>query len=117
MGFFYPFGMRMGGLSSPISGTENRYRYNGKELHTELNLNWYDYGARMYDPSIGRWNGVDAMAESYQAWSSYNYTLNNPIRFIDPDGNVVGDIYNLNGVWIGSDGQEDRSSLSFRNDK
>ena len=82
----YAFGMRMGGLSSPISGTENRYRYNGKELHTELNLNWYDYGARMYDPSIGRWNGVDALADSSVNFSPYNYTVNSPLLVLDPDG-------------------------------
>ena len=34
---YYPFGMRMGGLSYS-GGTENRYGYNGKEWHRELNL-------------------------------------------------------------------------------
>jgi len=62
------------------------YKYNGKELQDELGLNMYDYGARNYDPALGRWMNIDPLAEKYYNLSSYNYCVNNPVYFIDPSG-------------------------------
>lgn len=101
---YYPFGMAMTMSSTLAAAPPNNYLYNGKELQDELDLGWYDYGARMYDASIGRWNGVDALGEKYVAWSPYNYVMGNPLKFIDPDGKMVVDYYNQNGTKIGTDG-------------
>ncbi|WP_423147025.1 DUF6443 domain-containing protein [Rubrolithibacter danxiaensis] len=85
---YYPFGMEISAMNY-VSGSKNKYLYNGKELQEENNLGLYDYGARFYDPSIGRFAAVDAQAEhSLQINASpYAYTGNNPISRIDPDGN------------------------------
>jgi RHS repeat-associated protein len=81
---YYAFGLTIENLSSPISPeSSNRLTYNGKEFDKELN--WYHYGARFYDPQVGRWWTVDPADIEY---SPYNYVFNNPIRFVDPDGMV-----------------------------
>ncbi len=48
-----------------------------------------DYGARIYDPGIGRFLSTDPLQSEYPSWSPYNFVLNNPINFIDPDGREV----------------------------
>jgi RHS repeat-associated protein len=84
---YYAFGMEMEGLSTAAG--PNKYHYNGKELNEDFGLNWSDYGARWYDAAVGRWWSVDALAEKYKRWSGYNYGVDNPIRFIDPDGRQI----------------------------
>ena len=77
----------------------SRYKFNAKELDTETG--WYYYGARYYNPSTSTWLSVDPLAEDYESWSPYNYTLNNPINLIDPDGRSV-----LDDVHVFSDGRQ-----------
>jgi len=73
-------------MSETKLDTDQKYRYNGKELQEETE--WLDYGARMYDASLGRWHVVDPMSDLLEASSSYVYALNNPMNFIDEDGEL-----------------------------
>jgi RHS repeat-associated protein len=84
---YYPFVMKMNGLCYQ-SGVdyENKYLYNGKELQDDFGLDWYDYGARFYDPQLGRWHSVDPLAEAFNFRTPYSYAANNPIIFIDQEG-------------------------------
>ncbi|WP_445455997.1 RHS repeat domain-containing protein [Flavobacterium sp. HNIBRBA15423] len=95
---YYPFGLKH---ESHISSNAYQMKYNGKELQTELGLNMYDYGARNYDPALGRWMNVDSLAEKYNNMSTYNYVNNTPINAIDPDGKKI--------VYVGETRKERRA--------
>lgn len=84
---YYPFGMTMNGNAYNLKaeGALNQYQYNGNEMNEDLGLNWLDYGFRFYDPSIGRWNVIDLLAETDHSISisPYHYVANNPISNVD----------------------------------
>ena len=83
---YYPFGMKHADPTSMQVGLVNSYMYSGKELNDDFNLDWYDYGARMYNPQIARWNAIDPLAEIYLKLSPYHFGDNNPIINVDIDG-------------------------------
>ncbi|MHA4807472.1 DUF6443 domain-containing protein [Flavitalea flava] len=120
---YYPFGLTMAGISAQAAGKpENKYKYTRKELqHQEFSngagLDWYDFGARMYDVQIGRWDRIDPLAEQSRKWSPYNFVYNNPMRFIDPDGMGPEDIlYDNHGRRIGYDEKGDNGKLRIVTD-
>lgn len=82
---YYPSGLPWASNSGDNPGTQNK-KYNGKEFVEMHGYDSYDYGARGYYPAMGRWTSVDPLAEKYYSISPYAYCLNNPVRFIDPDG-------------------------------
>jgi RHS repeat-associated protein len=79
---YYPFGE-----TSLGSYEKKRYRYVGKERDEESGL--YYYGARYYAAWTCRFISVDPKALESLSWSPYNYTINNPLRYTDPDGRMA----------------------------
>ncbi len=67
----------------------NKYKYNGKELQDELDLNWYDCGARNSDPAVIPFTTIDPRAEEYYSQSPYAFAANNPVYYIDINGEGV----------------------------
>ncbi|MCT4640581.1 MAG: DUF6443 domain-containing protein [Bacteroidales bacterium] len=89
---YYPFG-----LTFATSGSStNKYLYNGKEKQEETE--WLDYGARFYDAYIGRFFNQDRFAEKYVEMSPYQYGGNNPIKFIDVNGDSLWINYEGNRI-------------------
>jgi RHS repeat-associated protein len=95
---YYPYGYLINDLSfssnlSPL----NKYKFNGKELQTDLNWGVEDFGARHYDPVVPHWLQVDPLAEQYRRWTPFNFGDDNPVRFIDPDGMGYSDFKDIDG--------------------
>jgi RHS repeat-associated protein len=117
---FEPWGLLMPGRTL---GSGTREGFTGKEQDAESGLQYF--GARYYMPALGRFAGVDPMAEKFPQWSPYAYTLDNPLALVDPDGKcpafitgkpcsgaialavgfipVVGDIVDVASAVVGTD--------------
>lgn len=86
------------GTTVPVSvvarpGHGYRFGFNGMEKDNEVKGegNSYDFGARIYDPRIGRWLAVDQQHKLAPNWSPYRYAFDNPVQWKDVGGNYEED--------------------------
>jgi RHS repeat-associated protein len=88
---YYPYGGSMTTSYTREGSLFNRWKYSNKELINDLNLGWMDYGVRQRRDFDPRWRTIDPLAEMSRRWSPYNYAIDNPMRYIDPDGMIWKD--------------------------
>jgi RHS repeat-associated protein len=105
---YYPYGLKHEKYNSdqyvfvPITGTQGyevginplpatertvyQYKYNGKEWQDELGLNVTAMDFRQYDNALGRFHGMDRLAEQMSSITPYHFGFNNPNYWADPSG-------------------------------
>ena len=96
---YYPFGGVFSTTAYNSGDDLQPYKYNGKELDRTHGLDWYDYGARNYDAFLPVFTSIDPLCEKYYHISPYAYCANNPIMFVDPDGE--NPVFSSNGMFLG----------------
>jgi len=105
---YYPFGLTFNSYQRE-NAVENQYLFAGKERQNELEIGWLDFGARMYQPEIGRWGKIDPLSDAYYSNSSYSYVLGNPASNTDVQGMWTVSRHNkmtlqaLSGVGLGGE--------------
>ncbi|MBU1748399.1 MAG: hypothetical protein KKA73_11980 [Chloroflexi bacterium] len=83
--WYYPYG----GQRHATGSLPTDYRFTGQRFESMIG-GLYDYGARFYDPLLGRFVSADTVvpgAGNPQALNRYSYVLNNPLKYTDPTGN------------------------------
>jgi RHS repeat-associated protein len=83
---YYPYGKSFDSMNV----SKNPYLYNGKELQAQVmagtHFDWYNHGARFYDPVLGLWHSVDPLLEDMHYETSYGFCGGNPVSAVDMDG-------------------------------
>ena len=87
---YYPFGSLLNEDENRL--TQNKL-YNGKELDRMHRLNMYDYSARQYDAAIGQFTSMDLLCEKYYHINPYAYCVGNPVKYVDPDGRWIANVF------------------------
>lgn len=80
---YSPFGLELGGSHKNLD-LQNQYRFGGKEV--DAFSSYLDFGGRWYDSNRSGWNSVDPKASKMPAWSPYSFCFNNPLIYVDPNG-------------------------------
>ena len=74
--------------TASLTDQSNRFRYNSKEEQFKFGTPYIDYGARQYDPVLGRWFAQDPLSEKYYGISPYAFCAENPVKLVDEDGRI-----------------------------
>jgi RHS repeat-associated protein len=110
--YYYPFGA----TRLQTGGDCVNHKFTGQEEDGETGL--YNYGARYYDPVLGRFTSADSIVPDYtnpQALNRYSYVLNNPLKYIDPTGQEATD-YDYYGTDPPGASENPADSRSTEND-
>ncbi len=86
---YYPFGMQLEGTWKHLTDPQMNYTYNNKEWENDLGLEWLFFGARCLDPATGRFISIDRFADHFAFQSPYTMAANNPVIFMDVNGDSV----------------------------
>ena len=78
--------------TASLTDQTNRFRYNSKEEQFKFGTPYIDYGARQYYPVLGRWFAQDPLSEKYYGISPYAFCAGNPVKYLDPDGEIIATI-------------------------
>ncbi len=91
--YYPPFGSSLPNRTWSDGNRGYRFGFNGKEKDSETASDNFDFGARIYDGRLGRWLSLDPLMKKYVSFSAFNFGLNNPIYFLDPDGKQIVNPY------------------------
>jgi len=83
---YYPFGLKHKGYNNVITGRDHKWEFQGQETQDELGLNWSSFKWRNHDPALGRFFGIDPLAEKYNYQSPYAFAENKVISHIELEG-------------------------------